>query len=179
MRQTHLWILILWLCEPVCLPAWAWAITPDDVTTSLKVIPLLNNKPVRTAMAAIIYNPVNTQSLEEAKAIQQLIDGGLEAPGGIKLSSVLVSSKNPAGLSGASIAYLTDGLSGVDLETVGRATAGSGILTISTDLNYVKAKQCVIAVISSPSVKIYYSQAAADAGRVSFSQGFAMLADHI
>jgi hypothetical protein len=150
-----------------------------DLKVGLKVLPLLTNKITGAATAAIVYDPANADSKAEADSIKAIIDGGIEAPGGIKLTSLLVGVGELGKLSGAKIAFLAQGISSANLDAVNKAASDAGVLTMSTDLDYVKANKCVLGVVSKPSVQIYYSKAAADAGKIGFAQAFTMLVTQI
>jgi hypothetical protein len=169
-------LLIFGLCF-LSLPA--LATDQLDLKVGLKVLPLLTNKITGTAVAAIVYEPSNPESKVDADAIKSVIDGGLEAPGGVKLTGVLVPSNDLGKLSDAKIVFMVAGLTAASQDAVSKATSDASALTISTNLDYVKANKCVIGVVSKPSVQIYYSKAAADAGKIGFAQAFTMLVNQI
>jgi len=156
----------------------AQATDQKDLTIGLKTFPLLENKIVGNAVAAIIYDPANPSSKADAEAIRAVIDAGLMAPGGVTITAVMVPVSELSKLSTAKLAFVASGTKG-SFDAIGVAAAAAGILTISADLDCVRANKCVLGVVSSPSVEIYYSKHAGDAAKVSFSQAFTMLVKEI
>jgi len=150
-----------------------------DLKVGLKVLPLLNEKIKSPAVVGIVYDPSKPESKAEAESIKSLIDGGVMAPGGIKLTSMLVGVGEMKKLSDAKLAFLSGSLSESDLDAAGKAAAMSNVLTFSTHLAYVKENKCVLGIVSKPSVQIFYSPIAADAGKISFAQAFIMLASQL
>lgn len=150
-----------------------------DLKVAFRVLPLLTNKIVSPATVGIVYAPDNPASAAEAKTVQSLIDGGLEAPGGVTLSSVLVPANDLKKLSDVKVAFLAKGLSASALDAVSQAAAAARILTMSTAIGYVRANKCVLGITSQPSVQIYYSKTAADSGKIGFAHAFEMLVSQL
>jgi hypothetical protein len=172
MRCLLLHLLALVLCifiAPVCM-----ATEQSDITAALKALPLLTNKMTGDVATAILYDPSNSASEADAKNIKKIIDAGMQAPGGNKLSAILVSVHELGKLSRAKIAFLTPGL-GSYLDDISTATSAASILTFSTDIDCVRAGKCIIGITTSPSLTIYYSKPAAEAAKIEFSQNFSML----
>jgi len=157
----------------VAASGWQEAKATDalDITVGLKTLPLLTNKIAGPAQTAIVYDAA---SKADADAIKAAIDGGLEGPGGVKLAAQLVAVSDLGKLSGAKIVILAAGIGKGSFDAI--ATAASGALTLSTDLDCVKANKCVLGIVSKPAVEIYFSKAAADAAHIGFAAAFAMLA---
>ncbi len=147
-----------------------------DLSVGLKTLPLLNDKLSGSAVMAVIYDPANAESKSEADDVKTLIDAGLEVPGGVKITSLLVSTSDLAKLSGTKLAFVTKGGC---TAAAGAAATSSGILTMSTDIDCVRAGKCILGVVSKPSVEIYYSKAASDAAKIGFSQAFSMLVKQV
>ena len=156
-----------------------WATDQLDLSVALKTLPLLTNKMTSPAVVAIIYDPASSESKADADRIKFLIDGGLEAPGNIKLATQLTSVSELSGLSRARIAILAQGLPATDYSAIGSAASLAKVLTICTDINCVKANKCVLGVISKPQVEVYYSPVAAEAANISFASAFTMLAKQV
>ena len=144
-----------------------------DLSVGLKTLPLLKNKLPSNAVLAIIYDPKFPASVAEAQAINNNIDGGFEAPGGVRISALMVSVNELSKLSEAKIGIVTTGSA---TQAVGAATANYGILTMSSDIECVKAHLCVLGIVSRPNVEIHLSETAADAAKIGFSPAFIMLA---
>lgn len=149
-----------------------------DLSVGMKTLPLLTNKITGSAVLAIVYNPANPISKEEATSIKAILDNGFAAPGDLKLTGIYVPVGELGKISGSKIAILTSGLD-VDYNAIGATAAKNGVLTMSTDLNCVRANKCVLGIVSKPHVEIYYSPEAANASRISFEQTFTMLVKQI
>jgi hypothetical protein len=161
------------------MAASAMATDQLDVSVGLKTLPLLTPKITGPATVAIVFDPSNAESKADADAIKAVIDGGLEAPGGVKLVALMVAVGEIGKVSGAKIAILTRGAGKSAFDGLATAATAAGVLSMSTDLDCVKASKCVLGIQSKPSVDIYFSKAAADAAKLVFSPAFAMLAKQI
>src|SRR5262249_25135340 len=118
-------------------------------------------------------------SKADADAIKAAIDGGIEAPGGGKLTATQVGIGETAKLSGAKIAFIARGVPVSAFDAINNAAAANGVLTMTTDLDCVRANKCILGIVSKPSIEIYYSKAASDAAKIGFSQAFAMLVKQV
>lgn len=156
----------------VALSGPASATEQKDVVVGLKALPMLTNKITGDAAMAVVYDPGNAASKSDADGIKKIVDAGVDVPGGGKVSATLVGVGELSKLSGYKIAFITPGLSA---HYGAIASSSSGVLTITTDIDCVKAGKCTIGVVTSPDVTIYYSKAAGDAAKVDFSAAFAML----
>jgi hypothetical protein len=152
----------------------AAATEPLDIQVGLKALPLLTTKITGEATMAVVYDPANAASKADAEGIKKTVDGGIDVPGGVKLSAMLVGVGELSKLSTAKIAFLTAGLAS-QFDAIGAAAAAAGVLTISTDVDCVKAGKCILGIVTKPSVTIYYSKPASEAAKISFSQAFTML----
>jgi len=162
--------LLLWFA----LASPAAATERLDIQVGTKALPLLTNKMSGDVPMAVVYDPANADSKTDAEGIKKNVDDGIDAPGGIKLSAMLVGVGELSKLSTAKIAFLTPGLS-AHFDAIGAAAAGAGVLTISTDIECVKAGKCILGVATKPSVTMYYSKAASEAAKITFSQAFTLL----
>ena len=149
-----------------------------DLAVGMKTLPLLTTKLSGAVSVAIVYDPANAGSKDEAMEIKGILDSGFTALGDIKLSGIMVPVGELTKVSGSKIAILTSGLQ-YWYKTIGSAAATGGILTMSTDLGCVQANQCVLGIVSKPHVEIYYSKMAADNAKISFGQVFSMLVKQI
>lgn len=149
-----------------------------DISAGMKTLPLLTNKMAGTVKLAIVFDPANPASKQEAYGIKAILDSGFEAPGDLQLIGILVPVNGLGGMAGSRIAVLTNGLN-AHYDSISTAAAAYNILTMSTDLGCVQNNKCVLGIVSQPHVEIYYSQAAADAARISFGKVFSILANKI
>ncbi|MDD5587409.1 MAG: hypothetical protein PHY92_10740 [Alphaproteobacteria bacterium] len=176
MRQYYVAVAVCFLVLFLSFPAWATDKT--DLTVGLKTTPLLINKITGTAAMAVVFDPSNAASKAEADEIKGIIDSGLEAPGGVKITALMVPVSELNKLGEAKMAFITNGLK-ASFDAIAPAAASAGVLTMSTDLECVKNNKCVLGVVSKPSVEIYYSKSAAEAGKVGFAQAFTMLVKQV
>jgi hypothetical protein len=144
-----------------------------DLKVGLKTLPLLTEKMSGSVPMAVVYGPGNAASKAEAETIVTAVGSGLDAPGGVTVTAIAVPVADLAKHGDAKLVFITTGLGG-DWGTIQQGAPSA--LTLSTDLDCVKADKCIIGVVSQPSVSIYYSKAAADAGKIGFSDAFSMLA---
>ena len=158
------------------LPSQVFAVEKLDLSVGLKTLPLLTDKLSGTVTMAVVYDPANAASKSEADAVKAIADAGLEGPGGIKITAALVSTAELGKMAGAKLGFVTKGAC---TTAVSSASASNGVLTMTTDLDCVKAGKCVLGVVSQPSVEIYYSKSAAEAAKIGFAQAFSMLAKQV
>lgn len=156
----------------------AMATDAKDLAIGLKTLPLLENKITGTATTAIVYDPSNAASKADATAIQAAITANPSAPGGVTLAPVMVPVSDMSKLSSAKIAFVAEGAEN-SFGAIASAASAAGVLTISSDLDCVKGGKCVLGIVSSPDVTIYYSKTAGDAAKISFSPAFTMLVKQI
>ncbi len=154
------------------------AMDNKDLAVGMRTLPLLTNKITGTAKVAIVYDPNSATSKSEAGSIKAMIDGDFQAPGDLKLVSVMLPVGEAEHMAGSKIAIITSGL-GRYYDIIGATAAANGVLTMTTDLSCVKANKCILGIVSDPSVDIYYSKPAADATKISFTQAFTMLVKQI
>ena len=157
----------------------AWATDQRDISVALRTLPLLTHKITSPAAVAIVYNPANPESKTDAETIKSIIDGGLEAPGGTKLVAAMVSVAELTKLHDVKIAFLAHGLPSTDYASVSAAASATGVLTICTDTDCVKANKCILGIASKPQVEIYYSPVAAALADISFAPAFSMLVKQV
>lgn len=173
MRKFSITILaVFWSLAAVSSAA--YATDASDIAIALKTLPMLSSPLKGRVMAGIIYDRNDQESLKDANAIAEIIDGGLIAPGGATIVSTLVPSDDLAKLAVAKVAFIAKG-TGSSFDAIASETRRLGILTISSDLTCVKHDKCILGVVSSPSVEIYYSPDAAESSHVNFIHSFSML----
>ena len=165
----------------VCLLTTQLARATDklDLSVAMKTLPLLSRALMSPVPVAVVYDPTIPESKADADTIKSVFDGGLEAPGDTKMNTSLVDIKALAGLSNFKIVFLTHGLSTADGEVVGLAASAAGCLTFCSDIDEVKANNCVIGLTSKPRVAVYYSPTAAENARISFVPAFTMLVKQV
>jgi hypothetical protein len=147
-----------------------------DLSVGLKTLPLLTNKILGPAIVAIVFDPASAESMADADAIKGSFDEGLGGPGSVALNGVLTSASDLGAIDRAKIIVVAKGVGQSALDAVAAAADATGALSISTDLDCVKAQKCVLGIISKPNVEIYISRRAAEAAKVEFAPAFTMLA---
>ena len=156
-------------------PSASFATDARDISIGVRVLLLMKDKYAGSVPVAIVYNPAVPSSLSDAENIKKSIETSAGIPEELKLNAYLVSIDHVEKLSGAKAAFLADNLSSDGVNSACNAAGREGILTISSNIDCVKANKCVIGIISKPRVEIYYSPVAAEASHISFSSAFIML----
>ncbi len=164
---------LLCLCSP------AQATDQRDIATGLKTLLLLTDKMAMPATVAVLYDPTLPDSQEDAETIKNDIENGIGVPGELTLKAQLTSVEVFSPASSAKIAFVAQGLAADSFDRIGRAAAAAGILTMSVDMNCVRANKCVLGIVTRPRVEIDYSPAAAQAAHIVFAPAFIMLAKQI
>lgn len=163
----------------VFLNAHARAADAADLSVAVKTFPLLTTPIGNPANAAIVYSAGNPESKADAESIKAILDGGLQVPGGIRLVTQLVASNELSKLSSVKLAFIAHHTVAGDYSLISGAANSNNVLTICTNIEYVKSNKCVLGVTSKPSVDVYYSPAAAEAAKIHFSSAFTMLTKQV
>lgn len=121
--------------------------------------------------AAIIYQPGDPSSENEARAIERALGTGLTV-GSLTLKPRRLAVGAIGDIAGAKVAFVTKG---VNYREIAATMASRSILSIGSDPACMKAGLCVLQITSTPSVQITVSKAAAKAAKLRFSSGFLML----
>lgn len=149
-----------------------------DLSVAMKVLPLLDETLPEAAGLAVVFNPGDDASKQEAEKIKTILGEGIQVPGGLKLTSILVPANDLSKITNNKIVVLTSGLSAY-YNAISNAVAGRNVLTLSTDLECVKKHECILGIVSKPHVEIYYSKEAAEKAKIRFGQVFALLVKEI
>jgi hypothetical protein len=120
---------------------------------------------------AIVYDPGDANSEQEAREIERVMAGGMKV-GAMILSPRRVPAASLDQLAGARMAFITQGS---NYRQIGAATAARSILSISFDPACSRTGFCVLAVSETPRVQITVSKAAAAAAKLRFDSSFLML----
>lgn len=167
--------LVIYLLALVFSPSVTLATDAMDIATGLSTLPLMNDKIYGIIPVAIIYDPGNEESIADSQNIKDDIDKGVGVPLSLSVHTKLVSIKDISQLQGSKVAFLAKDINKNKVDSVCEAAGKNGMLTISTNINCVKANRCILAVITKPRIQIYYSPVAAEASRISFAPEFIML----
>lgn len=149
----------------------AQATTKKDLEILGRALSFVEGGPTGTVTVAVVHDPSNSDSRGHAEEVMSLIGSGLKV-GKLSFQGSLadISSGAP---SGAPVAFVTRGLAAAESGFFSSA-ASSGTVVVG-ELTCVEAGNCVINVVSSPTVKIYVSKAASAQASVSFADAFRMM----
>jgi hypothetical protein len=165
--------IILLASAPAC------ATDQAQVKAGLKTVLALADKSGPSTLVAVLYDPHDPASQADAEAIVASITSGDAVPPGLKLTAQAMTLSSYSWIAHPKVAFLAQGFPQSAFPEVARISSLNGALTISTDLECVKAHECVLGVKAQPSVQIYYSPAAAEASRISFTPALIMLANQV
>jgi hypothetical protein len=126
-------------------------------------------------IAAIIYEPGNAASENEARSIERSMGEGMVV-GSARLVPRRVSTSALQGLAGARLAFVTRG---TNYRAIASVAASRSILTISADPACARAGYCVVAISAAPRIQITVSRAASRAANLRFNSSFLMLVREI
>lgn len=152
----------------------AEAMDRTDLIIGMKTLPLLNTKISGNIKVAIVYDPAQSSSEQEANSLKSIIDSGLDLPGDLSVDGVMVPTTQMGKIAGSRIALITTGLDNY-YNAISATSSQNKILTMSTDLNCVRQNKCVLGIISKPRVEIYYSRIAAENAQISYGEAFTTL----
>lgn len=158
-------------------PATLAETSKKDVLVASRALNFISPKPSGTVIAAIIYDPSNAASKADADGLMATIGSSLKA-GKVTLSAKLVEINNLAEVSGAGIAFVTDGLA-ANHGAIANQLSGTGVLAASTDLACVQAGKCALGVSTSPKVEIFVNKAAAGSAGLEFLPAFLMMVKEV
>ena len=147
-----------------------------DIRVGLKTLKLLSEQPSGHLTMLVVYDPSQATSKQEANAIIAEIGDGLAVSSEITVSAIALPVDELVKNENAKLVFVTAGLNR-SWDEMQHHFIGS--LSITTDINCVRAARCIVGVVSQPTVEIYYSPAAAEAQEISFSDAFAMLAKNV
>lgn len=177
MAIPRLWHIIIAIGLTAQMPAGAESaqVVSSAVQVAGRVATFLQPALSGQVVAAIIYQPGDSASESESRAIERALGSGLEV-GSLRLKPRRVPMSTLDQLNGAKVAFVTRG---TNYRAVAAAAAPLSVLTISSDPTCARGGYCVVAITSNPRVQITVSKAAARTARLRFSSGFLMLIKEI
>jgi hypothetical protein len=147
----------------------------NNVQVAGRVASFLQPPPAGRIQVAIVYDPGDPASENEARSIERSLGAGLVI-GNMLLKPKRVASNSLHGLAGTRVAFVTRG---TDYRAIAFAAAARSILTISSDPACAQAGFCTVTISSTPRVQITVSRAATRAAKLKFSAAFLMLIKEI
>lgn len=143
-----------------------------DVLVGLKTFPMLDSFPSGAVVVGIVYNPAVAESKTDAEAIKAVLDSNVKSTG--KVSGLMVPVSDLGKLAQVKVAFVAKGVKG-HFDDVAQMAAAHNVLTMSTDMDCVRANKCVLGIISKPIVEIYFSRIASESAKIDFDPAFIML----
>jgi hypothetical protein len=141
------------------------ATTTRDLQVMARAVGFINGLPRGVVDVAVVDGP-------GADAVMAAMTRSASA-GGITLNPRRVAL-SALTTSGARVIIVPEG-QGASHAAIAAAARGMHAVTVSTDMNCVRAGRCVVGVASSPRVEIVVSRAAAAAADISFGQAFRVM----
>lgn len=148
-----------------------------NIPVAARVISFVQPTPVGVIPVAIVYQPGNAASEDEASDMERALAGGLTL-GRATLRTRRVAVSNLSQLSGTRAAFVTTGLR-AHQDDVAAATSAQSILTITADSGCVVAARCVVGISSANKTQIIVSKAAARRNGIRFGSAFLMLVKEV
>ena len=140
---------------------------------SVRTLGFLKNPPEGLSDFAVIYDPANPDSTRDKTAVYDAIDGGTPiGPAIIRTAPIPVTELHR--IKNYRYILITSGIDSY-IPKIRQMIQGSGIVTITTNLNYVASGDCVLGVSSDPKVQVLLNRNAASDAAVSFSTSFRMM----
>ncbi len=166
--------LVFMLLISTCLPV--QATEPTVVNVGLKALTLLEEKAFSSAAVAVIFDSDNPASKTDAESIMKYINekSTVILPE-TAITAKLVNVKDIANISGFKMAFLAEGISNNNIDTICNAANKAQMLTISTNTNCVRVHKCVLSIETKPQIEIYYSVDAAESAHIKFDSALLML----
>jgi hypothetical protein len=143
-----------------------------DIEVAARTFKFIEGAPAGAATLGIVKDASVAESASQADALSAALGGG-STVGGITLTPKVIG---PDAIDGVDLVFVTNGLSGAHA-SIGEAARAKGIMTISTDMACVNAKQCVMGVASSPKVQIVVSRSASAAAGLNLNQALKMMVE--
>jgi hypothetical protein len=154
----------------------AWATDATDLDVGLKTLPLMSRRLDGPINMAIVFDPDNARSKDDALAIKAAADRRSAGVNGQGLVAMPVAASDLVSFKGAKVIFVAQGVGDAVFDLVAQVAASDGLLSISADLRCVRASKCILGIVSRPTVEVYFSRHAGDAAHIGFSPAFIMLA---
>ena len=151
MAFLRIFLILLFL---TC-PAFAET-TVKDIMVAVRTIGFIINPPMGKVDLAVIYDPEKPLSVMDRDLVWETIDGGT-AVGDNIVRSVAIPISDVKELSNYKFVLITTDLENY-IGDINKIINQKGIVSFSTNLNYVKNGQCVLGVVSEPKVQLFLSK---------------------
>jgi hypothetical protein len=168
--RPKLWALLL-AGALMALPA-AAAVSDTTLLVAVRALSFLQHPLQGEVIVGIVYQPVNAQSLLEAKQLDELMGDGFRV-GQLVLRSRLITLDELSN-SNVGLYFLTSRL-GTAASALAKLNSSRKIPCVTTDIDQVRAGNCAMGVQALPRVEILVNRAAAAASGMSFSEAFRVM----
>jgi len=145
-----------------------------DVLVGIKTLSMLNRELPSPLVMGIVYDPSNPESKANAEAIKALMDKGVKTSEGQAVSGELLPLSKINDLANVSFAFIASGVQN-HFDDIAQISAAHNILTMTSDLDCVRANKCVLGIASKNVVEIYLSRTASETAKIDFDSAFIML----
>lgn len=144
-------------------------VTLKDVQTIVRTVGFLEDISGTDSVMAIIYNPGNSKSVQDAGQMEGLIRAEKK-----NIEPRLVSVSNMAGAQGADFAFVTGGLQ-PHYKSIKSVLNKNKLLSFSLDRTCVEQNSCAIYINSKGRVEIVVNKAVAETIQAKFKPVFLMM----
>ena len=164
-------LIALFLC---IMPIVSYAETSmKDIMVAVRTLGFVSNPPVGRIDFAVIYDPSNPLSVHDKDNAYAVLDGGTPVGQAIIRTMPFTISEIDR-IKEFKFVLLTSGIDDY-IPIISKVTKNSGILTITTNLEYVRKGYCVMGVVSEPTVKVLINRQIANNNGISFAVFFRMM----
>ena len=151
--------------------------TMKDVMVAVRTLGFVENPPQGPVDFAVIYDPTKEDSINDKDNTYAVLDGGTPVGPAI-IRTVPITISELSRLKEFKFILLTAGIDKI-IPKITELTKNTGILTISTNLDYVRKGQCVLGIVSEPMVKVLINRDASNNNGISFAVFFRMMITEI
>lgn len=155
----------------MALPA-AAEVSDTTLLVAVRALSFLQHPLQGEVIVGIVYQPLNAQSLLEAKQLDDLMGDGFRV-GQLVLRSRLMTLDELA-TSSVGLYFLTSHL-GSAASALAKFNSSRKVPCVTTDIDQVRAGNCAMGVQAMPRVQILVNRAAAAASGMTFSEAFRVM----
>jgi hypothetical protein len=146
-----------------------------DVQVAVRALGFLESAPHGDVVLGIVFDPGKPATVAERDALMAALGGGMPA-GDLKVTGSPIEVGKVGAAGNVAALYLT---TGINYAEVAAAASGKKILTISGDKACAQGGQCVMSVVTAPTVEITVNHNAATEVGASFKAAFRMMIHEI
>ena len=147
--------------------------TTKDILVAVRTLGFVVDPPVGDVPLAVVFDPTLPQSVAELRTVVAALDGASRI-GAVTVHPLPVPVADLNRLTDFRFVLLVGGVQGYR-QAIFEKTKGRGVVTISTDLDCVRAGFCVLGVAAQPRVQVLVNRLASQAAAVEFLVAFRMM----